>query len=87
MHVLEHQTDYSLLAEGLLELDDVALVKHAQHPNFPHGGFAHRSILLALLEFLDGHDLLGFSVAAPQHHSVGALADNSKNFVFLHGNY
>lgn len=53
------------------------LIDHARHISMAS------YLLVDVLEHLDGHDRAGGAVAAPRHHSVGALADRAQILVLL----
>lgn len=44
----------SLPLKGLFELDDVLLLEHPEHLDFPESRFLHDLILIGFLELLDG---------------------------------
>ena len=84
LHVLEDEVDDALLAEGLLELDDVGVLEHLEHLHLAHGGLLDYFVLLGLLELLDGHHFAGLVAAALEHHAVRALPDDPHYIVLLH---
>ena len=45
MYVLENEIDYSLLAEGLFELNNAGVLEHFEDFDFSHGGFFNDLIL------------------------------------------
>ena len=56
-----------------------------EHLDFAEGDLADEFVLLAVEEFLDGHQLAGFPVAALEHDPVGSLPDHAQLVVLIHG--
>ena len=71
--ILEDEIDNALLAEGLLEFDDVGMGGQLEYFDLSHGGFLGVLFFVRLLEFLDSHMHFGLDVPTFQHDPVGPL--------------
>jgi len=80
---LKHKVQLVVLADDLLELDDVGVVELAQAAHL-----AQRNALLPAVELflhvLDGHHLPSLPVHALVHGAIGAVAQQLGHLVALH---
>lgn len=64
MHVLKHQVNDSLFAEGFFEFDYVRVFEHFEYFDFAHSSLFDDLVFLRLFEFFNSHDFFILVAAA-----------------------